>query len=186
MTANIDLAAHYWTPIGGYVTPFDGTFDGQTFVISHLTIDQPSLDWAGLFGFTGSSSVISNLGMTETSINGGWLLGGVAGENFGSITNTYSTGVIYGYAYIGGLVGRNSGSLTTTYASGTVTATSSSGGGLVGNNVQPATITNSYASGLVNGDSYLGGLVITTKHPLLTVIQPQMLRGLRVKATWVD
>lgn len=159
LVANIDLAAHYWTPIGGYGKPFNGTFDGQTFVISHLTIDQPSLDWAGLFGFTGSSSVISNLGMTETSINGGWLLGGVAGENFGSITNTYSTGVVYGYAYIGGLVGRNSGALSSTYASGTVTATSSSGGGLVGNNVQPATITNSYASGLVNGDSYLGGLV---------------------------
>lgn len=159
LVANIDLAAHYWTPIGGYGKPFNGTFDGQNFVITYLTIDQPSLDWAGLFGFTGSSSVISNLGMTETSINGGWLLGGVAGENFGSITNTYSTGVVYGYAYIGGLVGRNSGALSSTYASGTVTATSSSGGGLVGNNVQPATITNSYASGLVNGDSYLGGLV---------------------------
>lgn len=159
LVANIDLAAHYWTPIGGYGKPFNGTFDGQNFVITYLTIDQPSLDWAGLFGYTDTSSVISNLGMTETSINAGWLLGGVAGENFGSITNTYSTGVVYGYAYIGGLVGRNSGALSSTYASGTVTATSSSGGGLVGNNVQPATITNSYASGLVNGDSYLGGLV---------------------------
>ena len=155
---NIDLGAHYWTPIGDYYHPFSGSFDGQNYVISNLIINQPSLSWAGLFGLTSTTSAISNLGISNVSIMGDWLLGGLAGENMGSITNSYSTGVIYGYAYIGGLVGRNEGSITTSHASSTVTATSSSGGGLVGQNVTPGSISNSYSSGLVNGDSYLGGL----------------------------
>ena len=148
-----------WTPIGDYTHPFSGSFDGQGFVISNLTINQPVADWLGLFGRTSASSAIADLGLSNVNINGSWIVGGLVGDNSGSITNSYSSGVVYGYAYVGGLVGRNNGTISNSHASGTVTATSSSGGGLVGQNNQPASISNSHASGLVNGDSYLGGLV---------------------------
>lgn len=148
-----------WTPIGDYTHQFTGSFDGQNFVIKNLYINKPTADWLGLFGRTSVSSAISNLGLSNVDIQGSWLVGGIAGENNGSITNCYSSGTIYGYAYIGGLVGKNGGTISISHASGTVTATSSSGGGLVGQNNEPASISDSYASGLVNGDSYLGGLV---------------------------
>lgn len=58
LTADIDLSAHYWSPIGTSSTPFRRTFDGQYHKISNMTIDTSiySSDVIGLFGYTSTPS----------------------------------------------------------------------------------------------------------------------------------
>lgn len=86
--------------------------------------------------------------------NGNWLYPG------GSITESYSTGSVAGDVYqIGGLVGENAGSISNSYSIVSVVGTDSySIGGLVGDNMS-GTITDCYAAGDVSGTGDLGGLV---------------------------
>mgnify|MGYP000152412154 CR=1 FL=1 len=58
LTADIDLSAHYWSPIGTSSAPFRRTFDGQYHKISNMTIDTSiySSDVIGLFGYTATPS----------------------------------------------------------------------------------------------------------------------------------
>ncbi len=103
-------------------------------------------------------------------------VGGLVGQNFGSISGATLTSAIetWGARYVGGLVGVNeaSGTITDSHASAPVVAneyyvggTYQAGdfrpapyaGGLVGRNL--GTITRSFATGSVSGSSYVGGLV---------------------------
>ncbi|MFX5578683.1 GLUG motif-containing protein, partial [Acinetobacter baumannii] len=72
------------------------------------------------------------------------------------LTNVYSTGTISGTQNVGGLVGNNIGTISRSYSTASVTATGSSVGGLVGQQV--GTISQSYAGGPVSGLSSVGGL----------------------------
>ena len=89
--------------------------------------------------------------------------GGLAGENSGTITDSYATGSVSGsgYAALGGLVGENEvgGKINNSYATGDISGRGDSFGGLAGEN--SGTITDSYATGSVSGSGYaaLGGLV---------------------------
>ena len=58
-----------FTPVGGS-TAFTGTFDGQGQTISNLTINRPSGQWVGLFGYNGASATVSNLGLLNVSVTG--------------------------------------------------------------------------------------------------------------------
>jgi hypothetical protein len=150
-------------------TPFTGTFDGNGHVISNLTI--VGGHYLGLFGRTGSSSKISNLGMQDVDITGNsiedFALGGLVGWNYGRIDNCYATGSVIGgdgCESIGGLagecfgLGQGSSSIVNCYAICSVTggAGSSSIGGLVGDG--GGIITNCYAAGTVTGHGSIGGL----------------------------
>ena len=92
-------------------------------------------------------------------------LGGLVGDNYGSISKSYATGSVSsgdGSYSLGGLVGNNSGSINNSYATGGVSDGDNSYdlGGLVGEN--SGSINNSYATGGVSGGDnsyYLGGLV---------------------------
>jgi trimeric autotransporter adhesin len=150
-----------FAPIGNSGASFIGTFDGLGHTINGLTIDRPNTDYVGLFGATGTGSAIRNLGLLGGSVTGRKYVGGLAGDNGGTITGTYATGVVSGVTsvdgdYIGGLVGYNDagGKLTGVYATGTVGGNDHVGG-LVGDNL--GTITNAYATGAVTGTFYLGG-----------------------------
>ena len=94
-------------------------------------------------------------GLSETSV-----VGGLVGNNYGTITNSYSTGSVTGRGIdVGGLVGvLINGSITNSYATGSVTGSGNVVGGLVGSNGW-GTITNCYSTGSVTGTSYVGGLV---------------------------
>ena len=61
-------------------------FDGQGQTISDLTINRPSGQWVGLFGYNGASATVSNLGLLNVSVTGNTATGGVVGENHGTIT----------------------------------------------------------------------------------------------------
>jgi hypothetical protein len=109
---------------------FTGTFDGNSHVIYNLTIR--GYDCLGLFGQLSSNAVITNLGLEAVEINGaGSFVGGLVGDNDGSISNSYSTGTVRGDSRIGGLVGLNSGNINNSYSTGVVSGYSSVGG-LVG------------------------------------------------------
>lgn len=153
-------------------TEFTGTFDGNDHIIHNLTIDTNDLgnDYLGLFGCTGSSSKIKNLGIEDVNIASGdnsRYLGGLAGcNNEGIIINCYMSGEVTsedGSAGIGGIVGYNAyGSISNCYANSTVTGGSPLHGlgGLVGANDDK--ISNCYAKGSVTGGDEsrsLGGLV---------------------------
>jgi len=150
-------------PIGsGYHTAFEGTFDGRGHKITNLYINRPAGN-LGLFGYTGTSSDIKNVGLENVNINGsGWSVGALVGKHYGgSISNCYSTGIVSNSNYcghaVGGLVGSNDGTISNSYSTCSVTG-SWYVGGLVGSN-RYGTVRNSYSTGSVSGSAYVGGLV---------------------------
>ena len=161
--ADIDLSSiSNWTPIGDYSTntsyQFKGTFDGNGHVIKNLTIDNSTKDYQGLFGRTASGSVIKNIGLEGGSVKGKGSVGGLVGQSYSTISNSYATGAVTGSSSsVGGLVGSSFSSITNSYATGAVTGSSYYVGGLVGQSY--SSISNSYATGNVTGKSEVGGLV---------------------------
>ncbi|HBX67488.1 MAG TPA: hypothetical protein DEG32_15530, partial [Balneolaceae bacterium] len=119
-----------FVPIGGN-TPFTGSFDGQGFVITGLTIDRTTEDYVGLFAVIGDGGTVSNIGLEQLSISGGGNTGGLAGENNGTISGSYADGDVDGSAVVGGLVGLNNSNISESYSAGTVAGTQDIGG-LVG------------------------------------------------------
>jgi hypothetical protein len=146
-----------FSPIGS-ITNFTGTFDGQGFEIDNLFINRTIQDQVGLFGrIAGASSQIKNLGVINAVISGRWDVGGLVGSNLGSsVSNSYSTGSVTGSKYVGGLVGQNNGTVSNSYSTVSVTGNDDVGG-LVGRNF--GTVSNSYSTGNVSGSYYAGGLV---------------------------
>lgn len=119
-----------WNPIGDKTEPFTGSFDGNGFEISGLTINIVGTDtiYVGLFGFV-QNAQIQNVGMTSTSIktlnNRNYgddveiYVGAIAGfAEKTTIENSYAEGdlvaefkntssfwELWTYIYIGGLIG---------------------------------------------------------------------------------
>ena len=144
-------------PIGDGAIQFTGSFDGQGFTISGLTINRPSEWFVGLFGYAGSGVSINNIGLTGVNITGGSrYTGALVGWNPGSVTNSYSTGSVTGNSEVGGLVGSNLGSVTDSY-SAVIVDGHNNVGGLVGQNL--GSVTDSYSTGSANGNINIGGLI---------------------------
>ncbi len=114
LTSDIDLAGREWTPIGTDVgNRFQGAFDGQTHVISNLTIgspDNPNPDllYLGLFGYLSQTdgAAVRQVGIENAKIysshadaDAGGLAGLVANASSESkdlhLEKTYVTGGIY-------------------------------------------------------------------------------------------
>ncbi|HEY8098815.1 MAG TPA: filamentous hemagglutinin N-terminal domain-containing protein, partial [Methylobacter sp.] len=142
-----------FVPIGS----FYGTFNGLDHVISDLVINRPSMDYVGLFGVTGDTSQIQDIGLVGGSVSGSTFVGGLAGMNTGAIRNSYALGNVSGNVEIGGLVGRNNSLISNSFATGNVSGINYIGG-LAGVSFAGA-ISNSYALGNVSGSARIGGLV---------------------------
>ena len=190
LTADIDLSSvcskekGNWTPIGNSSNEYRGTFNGAGHTISGLYIDSSDND-QGLFGYVGSSGKVQNLSVSG-SVKGDDNVGGVVGQNRGSVENCYNTGAVnssgnrvggvVGYNssgtvkncyntgavnssgnWVGGVVGVNSGSVTNCYNTGAVSGSDWYVGGVVGWNDR-GTVTNCYNTGKVSGNSYVGGV----------------------------
>ena len=122
-------------------------------------------------------SRISHSHVTGAVQGTGNYIGGLVGENVGTVSDSHSTAAVSGASdsggYVGGLVGSSirysvrinryssvssAPEITKSYATGPVTGYGSVGG-LVGVNHHPATITEGYAAGIVQGTgNYIGGL----------------------------
>ena len=114
------------------IPTFGGTFDGQGYTISGLTITG-SGNVRGLFRYLQSGGVVQNVSL-EVTIEPTDLqdsLGGLVGNNRGSVRNCAVTGSIQGETNIGGIIGVNESS---------------------------GKIINSTFSGSVTGEHYVGGI----------------------------
>ena len=149
-----------WTPIadwmGNRTTQYSGTFDGNNKTGSGLYFNGDST-CIGLFGSSESDGNIKNVGVVDSYFKGNDHVGGVCGNNAGTITNCYNAGnltAIEPSATIGGICGyNNGGTVTNCYNTGTVTATGSvaSVGGVCGCSTAP--ISNCYNIGTVTATS---------------------------------
>ncbi len=144
-----------WDPIGPDTDPFAATFEGNRRTVSQLFIDRDR-QYVGLFGATGSSSVVRRVGLVDADVTGTDHVGALAGTNAGDVASSYATGRVAGAETIGGLVGVSSGAVHASFATARVTA-DESGGGLVGRNSDGA-VRACYATGRVSGKAG-GGLV---------------------------
>ncbi len=90
-------------------TTFTGCFDGNGYTIRNLLIDNSEKDdYLGIFGFIGSNGQVKNLRIENILIKGQrHNVGGLTGENWGTITDCHITGSVYGGSDVGGLVGKN-------------------------------------------------------------------------------
>ena len=150
-------AGQGFSPIGTNANPFNGSFDGLGHTISNLSITR-NMYYVGLFGEVGSTGIVRNTGMLGGSVHGGGYYDGIlAGRNFGSISDSYTTGSLTGTSNsIGGLVGGNNGTVSNSYSTATIGGANNTGG-LVGINY--GSISNSYATGAVAGGYDVGGLL---------------------------
>ncbi|UCC22567.1 MAG: SMP-30/gluconolactonase/LRE family protein, partial [Planctomycetota bacterium] len=118
-------------------------------------------DWwtGGLVGLNIYGIIIdchTNIMVSATGVH----VGGLTGDNSGTIKNCYALGDVSGNGYVGGLSGYNyKGRISQSFAVGDVSGTSWCLGGLLGLN-QEGEISNCYAMGNISGTgSYNGGLV---------------------------
>lgn len=106
----------------------------------------------------GHISDIAISGAADSGVEGSReLVGGVVGENFGTLVNiSYSGHVTTGNDQVGGLVGNNEGTISHSWSAGSVTDRGYLGG-LVGTN--SGEISKSFSTSDVTGGQYIGGLV---------------------------
>lgn len=143
-------------PVGNSTTGFTGTFNGAGYAISNLTINQPSASFIGLFGY--NRGAVSNVTLTQAAISGGVGAAALAGINFGTISQSSSSGSVSGTNFVGGLAGYSLGTIQSQSSSSATVNGTIYVGGLVGYN-SGTVQSQSSSSGNVSGTTYVGGLI---------------------------
>ncbi len=168
LTNDIDMSKEYgdgkksWTPIGSSNTKFNCAFLGNGHRISGLYINSDSND-QGLFGYIADGASVKDLTVAG-SVKGKDNVGGIAGQNEGTIESCNNECDITGANNIGGIAGMNNVSDIEGQSAGTIkscnnksdiTGTSCVGGITGVNSSEISSCTNSAA---VSG-SDCGGIV---------------------------
>jgi hypothetical protein len=110
---------------------FDGTFEGNGYTVSDVTIERDGSEY-GFFRYVGRSGQIQNLRvsgnvtMTGSQEN----IGGIAGVNYGIISNCTFSGSVAGETSVGAIAGCNkaSGTIDGCVGKAAVAATDNTGG----------------------------------------------------------
>ncbi|MFY9260450.1 MAG: GLUG motif-containing protein [Gallionella sp.] len=158
--SNIDAVTATWNfvPLGSSAA-FTGEFSGLGHTISNLIINQPATGNVGVFGLTGVSALIRNVGIVGGSVSGGDYVGGLVGHNYGTIHDSFTSNNVNGNNNVGGLVGGSyTGSINNSYATGNVTGVLSVGG-LIGRSDANTAVNNSHVTGAISGENTVGGLI---------------------------
>ncbi|MBE6638579.1 MAG: hypothetical protein E7616_03860, partial [Ruminococcaceae bacterium] len=164
LIANIE-EINNWTPIGNAGTQFIGAFDGNGKTVSGLINGNHKENNIGLFGYVGKGGSVKNVSVLESRLNGYNMVGGVVGENHGTVENCNTSGSItseWNYEtetegdVAGGVVGHNSGVVINCSNTGSVFGIDFIGG-VVGQNF--GIVTNCYNTGSVIGIMDIGGVV---------------------------
>ncbi len=144
---------------------FNGTFEGNGWTISDLSINRPTEDCVGLFGYIAADSEVRNLTLRAEVVIGGNFVGGLVGggEEVRIVSSSVVAGEVRGIGAVGGLVGDGVSVWihSSSVIAGMVRGTDNNVGGLVGNG-QSARIHSSsvVASKLSSGDkNQVGGLI---------------------------
>ena len=170
LTENINLAEHYWTPIGNGDKDFRGTFEGGNKTINNLTINTTA-QYQGLFGSL-ASAFVRNVNLVGCNITAGSITGGIAGDaGWTTISNCSVSGEIHSAGTsshnYGGIVGTVSGSSygnliidgNTNTATVSATAGGYAVGGIVGYFGRTTKFRNNFSTGVVSGSRYVGTLI---------------------------
>lgn len=136
-----------WTPIGSSKigsSSYTGTFDGQGHTISGLYFNDPAASGVGLFGVIVGGK-ISNVGISDSYFQFDQLGGGVCGTNFsGVLQNCSNSSTVNGKnGQIGGVCGENYGTIRSCCNTGSVHGTGEKVGSVCGNDPSSG-ITNCY------------------------------------------
>ena len=165
LDTDLDLTNMEWTPIGtDNSNSYKGTFDGGDHTITGLAVTT-SDQYAGLFGYIGEGGTVKDVTLTKASVTGGNYVGGVAGQNEGTVENCSVDGTVIGTEYdTGGIVGINYGKISGCKAEGTVTGYVNVGGIAGDGAFNPDTGTGStiegcHSTAAVSGSSTVGGVV---------------------------
>lgn len=177
LTADIDLSGETWTPIGSESTPYTGTFDGQGYTISGMTIENAE-SYSGLFGnvtgtvknFTVTGSITITGDETVARVGGavGSLGTASAGGTVSGVTSGVDITVSAGNDHIGGVVGsmpeNSSPTVENCIYTGKITVTVAAGSvaGIVGY-IRTGTIQNCANQGSISvdvgGTGSVGGIL---------------------------
>ena len=162
-TADINLSAHYWQPIGNATHPFKGTYDGTTFDIHNMKTycganDYEAYNCIGMFGYIGGAT-IKNVNNYDVNIKGRQRTGAIAGRDDSStIQNCRVTGAVTGKAgYIGGLVGASYKENVIECENEATVKGDFDVGGIIGN-ANATAITNCVNLGTIQGRNATGGI----------------------------
>ncbi len=104
LSSDISLEGEDFSP----VPSFSGIFDGMGYTVSGVTVDG-AYSPAGLFSVLLDGAVIKNLrveGAIAPSGDGGYV-GGIVGDNSGTVESCVFTGTVIGSYDVGGIVGIN-------------------------------------------------------------------------------
>ncbi len=154
-----------FSPIGNATTYFTGAYEGNGHIIDGLYINRPNTNYVGFFGYTEdasatlTTSIITNLGLTNVNITGKAYVGAIAGDNNLFIYYCFSTGSLLGVEKIGGFVGNNQESQINNCYSRCSVSGSSRTGGFVGSTLHQEDINNCYSTGGVDENWLDGGFV---------------------------
>ena len=163
LTQDLSLDGVAFSPIA----TFGGSFDGQGHTISGLNITQ-SLSPAGLFGILQPSGKVENLTVLgQVCPDGdGLRVGGIVGENYGTLVHCSFSGTVKGRVDTGGIAGTNDGTLQDCQAQGSITGQKRTGG-IAGYN--SGTIANCRSEARVNIESVDPAVDIKDLHLDITV-----------------
>ena len=145
LKADISLENTDFLPIPS----FGGIFDGNGHTISGLHMTD-SITPTGLFGQLQATGVIKNLTVSGSIVPSGdaRYVGGIVGENYGTVMDCTFTGNVTGSDSVGGIAGVNglTGKITGCEATGTVQGSDMTGGiagynlGIIGSCVNKASV----------------------------------------------
>lgn len=191
ITANIDATeTSTWngglgfSPVGHSTNKFTGSFNNQgTFVISNLTINRPTEENIGLFGYV-QQTTIQNLRLKNLNVIGAYSVGGLIGYAYydTTISNCYTKGNVTSNSISDSLAGGIVGGidevvLSNCYSECNVTSTANlvsftqaTIGGLSGYSYN-ATITDCFATGNIISNADIcesGGLIGYTTNTTVT------------------
>ena len=94
LMADVDMKGAVWTP----VVDFSGTFNGNGYTISNLTIEAADRSNLGFFGDTTAESVVTDLALRNVTVNcsaDNRYIGIICGTSRGTMTGYTVTGAIY-------------------------------------------------------------------------------------------
>ena len=115
----------------------------------------------GFFSALGQGASVSDLGLKNVTVTGATYCGGLAGyvASGASVARCYTSGTVSGKSIcIGGLAGENRGSIADCYSTANVTSDGDyAAGGFAGKNT--GSIERCYASGDVKAHNYVGAVV---------------------------
>jgi len=149
LNADINMDSRDWTPFDNYE---QGTFNGNGHTIRYIITNGTNDNCQGLFGEMKSGSKVENLHVDcYIKVGDSRKIGGICGDNYGTIENCYVSGHVESAHYntsldadLGGIAGLNEGTIQYCCMSGIVknTGNNSGVGGIAGRNLSGKTISH--------------------------------------------